>query len=121
MEEPRRFSAGEATSTMDEIKPAGNAAAMDENLGEVSDQSLRITLYAVRHGEALHNIEEKIAKEQAKREGRDPEEARKAVLNDPELYDAELSKEGKRMARDASTEIEKLVAEIQLNTLDTKS
>ena len=56
-------------------------------------------------------VEEKKAKDQAKREGKDPEEARKAVLNDPNLYDAELSEEGKRMAVEASSEIAELVAE----------
>lgn len=67
------------------------------------------TLYLIRHGEASHNVLEKKAKHQAKQEGVEEglatsvieermEEARKAVLDDPRLFDASLSGLGKEDA-----------------------
>eukprot|EP00931_Biecheleriopsis_adriatica_P043345 TRINITY_DN24782_c0_g1_i1.p1 TRINITY_DN24782_c0_g1~~TRINITY_DN24782_c0_g1_i1.p1 ORF type:complete len:1301 (-),score=272.29 TRINITY_DN24782_c0_g1_i1:47-3949(-) len=79
------------------------------------------TVYLVRHGEAVHNIEEHHAKELAKNEaisaGLQPgskdfldvvEDARKKVLEDETLHDASLSPAGKAQALDALAEINKL-------------
>ena len=84
-----------------------------------------IVLYAVRHGEALHNICERQAKEQAEMEiSRNKgslsrigsgsalkEAARQAALADPSLHDAPLSDAGKAGAVKARTTLTGLFAE----------
>ena len=70
------------------------------------------TLYLIRHGEAMHNAKEKLAKEQARKdaeaEGLSPEEvqerieaAQMAVLDDDTFFDAPLSEAGKLEAETA--------------------
>lgn len=79
------------------------------------------TLYLIRHGEAVHNIEERqamqSAKTQAMMEGLTPsskefqqrvETARREVLLDETLLDAALSPSGKMQALDALAEIKRL-------------
>lgn len=69
-------------------------------------------LYLIRHGEAKHNVLEKAAREKARKEaeeqGLGPEEtkqkikkAQEAVLNDPSLLDAPLTKLGEEEAEHA--------------------
>ena len=73
------------------------------------------TLYLIRHGEASHNVQEKIAKKKALDDAiaegytkdcqytKDVmEQARKDVLNDTKLFDAPLSELGKEEARKSS-------------------
>jgi len=85
--------------------------------------SIRVkTLYLIRHGEALHNIEERRAKSKAKVEAEqrgvegsseeaqaEAERARKQVLEDEALRDAPLSLDGKIMALNAQNEINRLL------------
>eukprot|EP00420_Gonyaulax_spinifera_P037587 CAMPEP_0197884042 /NCGR_PEP_ID=MMETSP1439-20131203/10647_1 /TAXON_ID=66791 /ORGANISM="Gonyaulax spinifera, Strain CCMP409" /LENGTH=320 /DNA_ID=CAMNT_0043503771 /DNA_START=17 /DNA_END=977 /DNA_ORIENTATION=+ len=93
--------------------------------GEPEEQEGTIikTLYLVRHGEALHNIEEKKAKQCAEAEAEAQgfergslaframtETARKSVLKDDQLKDASLSESGKEEACQAKAEIERLTA-----------
>ncbi|CAK9100041.1 unnamed protein product [Durusdinium trenchii] len=79
------------------------------------------TLYLIRHGEAVHNIQERqatqSAKAQAMMEGLTPsskefqqrvEAARRQVLLDETLHDAALSPSGKMQALDALAEIKRL-------------
>eukprot|EP00435_Cladocopium_sp_Y103_P046473 s1142_g13.t1 len=79
------------------------------------------TLYLIRHGEAVHNIQERqamqSAKTQAMMEGLTPsskdfqqrvEAARRHVLLDESLLDAALSPSGKMQALDALAEIKRL-------------
>jgi broad specificity phosphatase PhoE len=80
------------------------------------------TLYLIRHGEAEHNVQEKVAEEKAKQdaiaEGYDPdsghvrvvmEEARKQVLNDPALFDAPLTEQGRVEAQQARERLNELL------------
>ena len=90
---------------------------------ERTDTARFITLYAVRHGEAFHNIREKEAKHKAEaklresdREGTSPQEvhaaqeaARQEALTDPCLRDAPLSDAGKQGALSARDTIASLV------------
>eukprot|EP00322_Chrysochromulina_rotalis_P028528 CAMPEP_0115853734 /NCGR_PEP_ID=MMETSP0287-20121206/13658_1 /TAXON_ID=412157 /ORGANISM="Chrysochromulina rotalis, Strain UIO044" /LENGTH=319 /DNA_ID=CAMNT_0003307823 /DNA_START=16 /DNA_END=975 /DNA_ORIENTATION=+ len=75
------------------------------------DSPVTFILYLIRHGEAEHNVREKMAKDATKAEavsrGLDPhgpevmeamEQARKAVLQDCQLCDPPLSDAGKAMA-----------------------
>ena len=75
----------------------------------------RRTLYLFRHGEALHNVLEKKAQQRAEQDARKIpglyseeeiseriEMARKAVLIDPELRDAELTDYGREQAHTAA-------------------
>lgn len=72
------------------------------------------TLYLIRHGEALHNVQEKAAQEEAKetaqRQGLSPEEterkmelARQRVLEDHSFFDSPLTTNGIKQAQDAAT------------------
>lgn len=81
----------------------------------------RRTLYLIRHGEAEHNVLEKIAQKQAQEEalalGLSPEEthermeaARMAVLEDQTLRDAPITDKGRQEARDAMAKLKKLIA-----------
>mmetsp|Transcript_43788 Transcript_43788/g.88281 ORF Transcript_43788/g.88281 Transcript_43788/m.88281 type:complete len:308 (+) Transcript_43788:62-985(+) len=80
------------------------------------------TLFLVRHGEALHNIEEqrarRLAEAEAEAQGYEPgsdacraqaEAARKLVLEDERLMDAGLSEAGKAEAQKAKAEMESLL------------
>ena len=73
------------------------------------------TLYLIRHGEACHNVQEKIAKSKAMESAiangytkeceytkEKMEQARKEVLNDVTLFDAPLSDLGKQEAQKSS-------------------
>ncbi|CAJ1442477.1 unnamed protein product [Effrenium voratum] len=80
------------------------------------------TLFLIRHGEAVHNIEERqamqVAKSEAVNDGLTPsnrefqkrvEAARKKVLLDENLHDAALSPSGKMQALDALAVIKRLI------------
>jgi broad specificity phosphatase PhoE len=85
----------------------------------------RRTLYLVRHGEAVHNVLEAKAQEEARLEcqklglGDDDEElirermetARQEVLKDASLRDAPLTEKGRRQAAECGTRLQKLVDE----------
>ena len=84
----------------------------------------QLVLFAVRHGEAMHNIREKEAKQSAERtmvEAGSPESsdavkqaserARQESLQDSRLHDAELSEAGKEGARTAKAMLEQLCAQ----------
>ena len=88
------------------------------------ESSKTLILYLIRHGEASHNVLEKIAKTRAKEEciaeGYAPdspevkqamEEARKGVLHDTNLFDASLSDLGRDEATTASKQLQELVAQ----------
>ena len=79
------------------------------------------TLFLIRHGEASHNIEEKIASARAKDEAiqdglsqddaevlRRMEQARVQVLDDPRLFDAPLTDRGKDEARQCRAQLRSL-------------
>jgi broad specificity phosphatase PhoE len=102
------------------MKPQGNEGQTASNVqvtmsneGDNNNEVLEYTLYLIRHGEASHNVLEKIAEQQslqdAIEEGLNEEEtkqrmeqAREAVLLDDTLFDAPLSKLGIDQARKAS-------------------
>lgn len=82
------------------------------------------TLYLLRHGEAAHNVQEKMAQmitlSEAVEEGLDPEsdevkrrceESRKKILQDPEYFDAPLSERGKEQAKATGQQIREWVEE----------
>ena len=84
-----------------------------------NDGTTSFTIYLIRHGEAMHNIKEKLAMETAKKssveEGLDPEEvkrrvdeARVAILEDETLFDCPLSPVGKEEAASARRAIQNL-------------
>jgi broad specificity phosphatase PhoE len=86
-----------------------------------NDGTTSYTIYLVRHGEALHNVKEKLAMESAKKaaieEGLDPEqvkrrveEARVSILEDETLFDSPLSQKGKEEAASARQAIHDLEA-----------
>lgn len=73
-------------------------------------------LYLIRHGEALHNVQEKLAEEAAQEEGKKlnlspleikqrMELARHQVLEDPAFFDSPLTERGVQQAREASTKL----------------
>jgi broad specificity phosphatase PhoE len=93
------------------------------------EETRTFTVYLIRHGEACHNILEKKATEhalaQSLQQGLNPvetessiEKARQAVRNDPSLFDAPLSVQGKKEARKASAYIVNLVRERKFPALD---
>ncbi|KAL7579335.1 hypothetical protein ACA910_014011 [Epithemia clementina (nom. ined.)] len=82
------------------------------------------TVYFVRHGEALHNVEEKRAKTEAlrtccerglsaedKETVRAMDKARKDVLRDPAFFDATITEQGRHEARCARANIMKFAEE----------
>ena len=86
------------------------------------DGSKAFILYLIRHGEASHNVLEKAAQKKAKEEAmlegfasdseevqHRMEEARKAVLNDVNLFDAALSDVGREEAKEASLRLDELI------------
>lgn len=91
-------------------------------MDSMKDRNIRTyTLFLIRHGEASHNIEEKIASARAKDEAiqdglsqddsevlRRIEEARVKVLNDPRLFDAPLTDRGKDEALQCRTKLRSL-------------
>ena len=94
------------------------ADSVSNDVSIAGNDQFRITLYAVRHGEAVHNVKEKEAKitaEASLRASQDNpspeaikeaiEQERQKVLQDPSLHDAALSPAGKSGACDASAEI----------------
>lgn len=115
--------------TLSEKKHVSSASDLDSyysnQIGENSPSQRKratFTLYLIRHGEALHNILEKAAKEEAKElaitEGHAPdsdetkarmEEARIGVLDDPDLLDAPLSDAGKNEAIEAEKTIRDVI------------
>eukprot|EP00928_Gymnodinium_smaydae_P070790 TRINITY_DN5455_c0_g1_i1.p1 TRINITY_DN5455_c0_g1~~TRINITY_DN5455_c0_g1_i1.p1 ORF type:complete len:1216 (+),score=283.50 TRINITY_DN5455_c0_g1_i1:77-3724(+) len=90
---------------------------------EVPRVKAKKTIFLVRHGEALHNIEERNAKKRVEAEAAalglakdSPEckemvaKAKKAVLNNEEFHDAQLSPAGKAQALEARAAINQLKA-----------
>lgn len=90
---------------------------------EVAEPAAMKTLFLVRHGEALHNVEEKKVQKRAEREAiatgltkGSPEfaayveGARNQVLKDEAFRDAPLSPAGKAQALDALAEINQLLS-----------
>lgn len=82
----------------------------------------RRTIYLIRHGEAEHNVLEKIAQKKAEAEAKalnlSPEEthermedARKLVLQDKSLRDAPLTEKGRQQARETSNKLKELIAD----------
>jgi broad specificity phosphatase PhoE len=80
------------------------------------------TLFLVRHGEALHNVQEVKAQELARHEPLESglskeetlhkmEEARNAVMKDPALFDAPLAQLGRQQAEKAGRTLVKIVEE----------
>ena len=80
----------------------------------------RRTLYLVRHGEALHNVQEvkaqKLAQQKALELGLSQEEtlhrmeqARKSVLRDPTLFDAPLTELGRQQAEGAGLRLIQII------------
>ena len=80
----------------------------------------RRTLYLIRHGEAEHNVLEAIAQKKAKEEAEilnlspeetyeKMEEARKSVLTDVSLRDAQLTDRGRQQAKEASKKLRELI------------
>eukprot|EP00935_MAST-01C_sp_MAST-1C-sp1_P001869 g1869.t1 len=66
------------------------------------------------HAQALHNVEEQLAKEMAKKEGgsaEDQEAARQGVLENPSFKDAPLSKDGECQVDQAASSFAELLAE----------
>lgn len=102
--------------------------ALDSTVSVESTTGLhrRRTLYLIRHGEAAHNVLEataqQAAKLQAEQLGLSPEEtyermeaARKSVLTDNSLRDANLTEKGRQQARDVATELHRIVEERQIH------
>eukprot|EP00529_Nitzschia_sp_RCC80_P023128 CAMPEP_0113453466 /NCGR_PEP_ID=MMETSP0014_2-20120614/7370_1 /TAXON_ID=2857 /ORGANISM="Nitzschia sp." /LENGTH=476 /DNA_ID=CAMNT_0000344857 /DNA_START=282 /DNA_END=1712 /DNA_ORIENTATION=- /assembly_acc=CAM_ASM_000159 len=97
----------------------------DFELNYLKDEDQReIIMFLVRHGEAAHNIKEREAKTRAKemsvREGLsadDPvtlermESARKSVLADETLRDAQLSDKGRKEAQEAHEKLQTILSE----------
>lgn len=91
----------------------------DGNDGATTD----ICLYLIRHGEAQHNVREKIAMKHAKRSSmeehgyeedhpetlRRMDEARRSVLNDEALRDAKLSENGRHEAEQARKTLQRII------------
>lgn len=80
----------------------------------------RRTLYLVRHGEALHNVQEVKAQELARLKAlelglseeetlHNMEEARRAVLHDATLFDAPLTELGRQQAQEAGRTLVKII------------
>eukprot|EP00536_Pseudo-nitzschia_multiseries_P012560 jgi/Psemu1/290374/fgenesh1_pg.485_\ len=80
----------------------------------------RRTVYLIRHGEAEHNVLEKIAQKKAAGEARKlglspeetherMEEARTAVLQDKSLRDAALTEKGREQARELQHKLKELI------------
>lgn len=77
-------------------------------------------IYLVRHGEALHNVEEHKAQEAALQEClaldlsqeetlERMEQARKSVLEDPSLRDAPLTEKGRQQAADCALRLQEIL------------
>lgn len=109
----RRFMACEGLSTV---------AMRTYEHESYEQQAVVKTLYLVRHGEAMHNIEERRAKLEAltalRQRGESPtsaiakaeaERARTKVLEDEAFRDAPLSNEGKVMALNTQAEVNELL------------
>lgn len=110
--------------------PMTSQASSDEEDSQASSLARReprsCLVYLIRHGEASHNVLEKKAKQRAKEEaeaeGLSPrevaermEEARKAVLVDESLRDAQLSENGRQDAIQARETLERLTKERRWN------
>lgn len=89
-----------------------------------NDSVITKTLFLIRHGEACHNVQEKLAKQlalqQALEDGLDAndeetrrrmEESRQAILDDPQFFDAPLSQRGQEQAEQAAVELKRICAE----------
>jgi broad specificity phosphatase PhoE len=99
----------------------GSTTTASNNNNNNNDSKRTYTLYLLRHGEAAHNIQEKVAIQRALKAavsdglqadsseavGR-MEEARQAVLQDQSFFDAPLSDKGKKEAAAARTLIQEL-------------
>lgn len=109
----QRGSRMSTTTTTRHASPDANNSTPDR---------ITYTLYLIRHGEAAHNILEKSAKEKIKEDavaaGLDPssdeiraqvEEARKKVLDDPTLFDARLSEQGRIEAQAARQRLQEML------------
>jgi broad specificity phosphatase PhoE len=86
------------------------------------DSPCNYTLYLIRHGEAVHNVEEKEARarelEKCLAEGLDAdaaetldrmEEARMKVLEDPTLFDAPLTELGEEQTQQAGKKLKEMI------------
>lgn len=94
----------------------------EEKTPDTSEKEREVLLYLIRHGEAEHNVLEKIAMQKALEQsiqetgkGRESpetvkilEDARKAVLNNEELKDAKLSELGRLEAHSARTSLSEI-------------
>jgi broad specificity phosphatase PhoE len=98
---------------------ASNASTRSISNGD--DDRRTYTLYLLRHGEAAHNIQEKVAMKRALENSltdglkadspearRRMEEARQAVLEDKSFFDAPLSEKGERESAAARQLIQEL-------------
>ncbi len=94
----------------------------EEKTPDTSENEREVLLYLIRHGEAEHNVLEKIAVQKALErliqetgKGKESpetakklEDARKAVLNNEKLKDAKLSELGRLEAHTARTSLSKI-------------
>ena len=82
---------------------------------DATEEDHTYILYLIRHGEAKHNVLEKAAREKAKKEAEEQglgaeetqnriKNAQAAVLDDPSLLDAPLTKAGEKEAENARNE-----------------
>ena len=94
---------------------------------QMTSAQRRYTLFLIRHGEAQHNVQEKIAQQQAQEEavalGLSPsetkvrmEEARQRVLEDPKFFDSPLTERGVQQAQEASRKLYCLAPRLPLPT-----
>jgi len=92
-----------------------------QSLDSTNGLHQRRTIYLIRHGEAVHNVLEAKAQQEAEKEAiklnlstdeiyERMEDARKSVLTDVKLRDAPLTEKGRQQARDASKKLKDLIA-----------
>lgn len=86
---------------------------------DATEEDHTYILYLIRHGEAKHNVLEKAARERAKKEAEEQglgaeetqnriKNAQAAVLDDPSLLDAPLTKAGEKEAENARQRMQEL-------------
>jgi broad specificity phosphatase PhoE len=94
------------------LDPRTTTSVVTPTLQEAPVEHKKI-IYFVRHAEALHNILERKAVEEAIKNGAvrkdEQEQARKSVLQNPSLRDSPLSKSGRLQARKSSQHLQELM------------